>query len=306
MTNTQSSIAGRPEPKRGKAAPIWCALFAGLWLVLYMWSKWPGSGGASIAAGLQAVTLILFVAAHASVSNGWRGFLAFFGVVITSSFVLEASSIATGFPFGLFTHNVAGPKLLGVPPHVPISYAVLGWLAWTLARLIVREHPNNSFGLNRFSTPIVATFILAGYDFAFDPIGATVLKLWTYHRPSGDFGVPLSNLLGWLFTGWLFFQLFALIEHRFPPKYPATLTLGYWLLPCLIWGASALQYPFEFAIAPSGMATVAGRSFVVADIYEAGLMTALMTTVFAAVTATLRLCANPALSTKQHRSEQEH
>lgn len=295
-----------PEQKREKSALIWCALLAGLWLAFYLWSKWPESGSAGVAAGLQALALILFVAVHALASNGWRGFLAFFGIVITSSFILEASSIATGFPFGLFTHNVTGPKLLGVPPHVPISYAVLGWLAWTLARLIVREHPNNSFGLNRFSTPIVATFILAGYDFAFDPIGATVLKLWTYHRPSGDFGVPLSNLLGWLFTGWLFFQLFALIEHRFPPKNPAALRFGYWLLPCLIWGATALQYPIEFTIAPPGMATVEGRSFVAADIYETSLMAALMTTIFAAVTATLRLCASRALRTQNHRLEQEH
>ena len=288
--------------KSGNIATVLCGVLAALWFGFFMLAKWPAAhASAGIAAGLQALALILFVAVHASLSNGWRGFAAFLGIVLIVSFLAEASSIATGFPFGLFTHNVAGPKPLGVPLHVPLSYAVLGWLAWTLARLIIRDHPNHAFSFNRFTTPILATFILAGYDFAYDPIGATVLKTWTYQHPSGYFGVPLSNLLGWLLSGWVFFQLFALIEYRLPPRNPVTLKFGYWLLPCLIWGASALQYPIEFLLAPSGSVAVDGRSFMAADIYEAGVMSALLTTVFTALTATLRLCANSSI----HRPHQE-
>jgi uncharacterized membrane protein len=271
---------------------ILCWIFAALWLLSVPGSVVPaGWGSGGIASGLQALSIVLFVVTHASLSNGWRGFGLFFAIAVVVAFLLEASSIATGFPFGFYVHNVAGPKPLGVPPHVPISYAILGWLAWTLARLIVRQHPCDAGGLNRFTTPVVASFILTAYDYAYDPIGSTVLGMWSYHRPSGYFGVPLSNFLGWMFTGWVFFQLFALVESRFPPNRAAVTQTSYWLLPCLIWAASAVQYPIRMAYAPAGSVTVAGRTFVTADVYEAAVVAALLTMVFSAVTAAFRICA---------------
>ncbi|WPB82538.1 carotenoid biosynthesis protein [Archangium violaceum] len=268
---------------------ILCWVFAALWFLFFLWSVVPaGAGSVGLASGLQALSMILFVATHASLSNGWRGFGVFFAFALVVAFLLEASSIATGFPFGFYVHNVAGPKPLGVPPHVAIGYAILGWLAWTLARLIVRQHPCDAGGFNRFTTPLVASFILTAYDYAYDPIGSTVLGMWSYRYPSGYFGVPLSNFLGWMFTGWVFFQLFALVESRFPPEREAVSRVGYWLLPCLVWAASAAQYPIKLAYAPAGSVTVGGRTFVTADVYEAAVVAALLTMVFAAVTAAFR------------------
>jgi uncharacterized membrane protein len=52
---------------------------------------------------------------------------------------------------------------------------------------------------------------LGGYDQAAYPVAATVHALYSY-RPERLFGVPLVNILGWLLTGWLAMQLFALAE----------------------------------------------------------------------------------------------
>ncbi|MFY0567120.1 carotenoid biosynthesis protein [Archangium lansingense] len=269
-----------------------CWIFAALWLLFFLGSVVPaGSDSSAITSGLQALCFVLFVVTHASLSNGWRGAGLFFAFAVVVAFLLEASSIATGFPFGFYVHHVAGPKPLGVPPHVAIGYAILGWMAWTLARLIVRQHPSASGGFNRFTTPLVASFILTAYDYAYDPIGSTVLGMWSYRYPSGYFGVPLSNFLGWMFTGWVFFQLFALIESRFPPNRAAVTQASYWLLPCLLWGVSAVQYPIKLAHGPAGSVSVAGRTFVTADVYEAAVVAALLTMVFAAVTAAFRVCA---------------
>jgi uncharacterized membrane protein len=267
-----------------------CWGLAALWLAAFVFSTLQaGSAAGQAAGGLQALALIAFVVVHASLSNGWRGFCVYFAVSIAVGFAFEASSIATGFPFGFYMHNTApGPRLLNVPLSVALGYVFLGWFGWTLGCLIARQHPSDAGGINRFITPVIASFVLAGYDFAYDPIGSTVLDQYTYRYPSGLFGVPLKNFLGWLLTGWTIFQLFALVEKRFPPS-PAAKRSDFWLLPCLIWFALALQYPVMFATAPEGSVTRGVRTFVIADIYEAAVAVALFTMSFAALTAIVRL-----------------
>jgi uncharacterized membrane protein len=242
-----------------------------------------------VAAGLQALMLLIIVVLHGSLTNGWRGIGAFLLISAAVGFLLEASSIAWGFPFGFYTHNMQTPfKPLGVPIPVVLGYAVLGWLAWSVTRVLVRNHPSDAGGLNTLLTPMVATFVLAGYDYAYDPIGATVLGMWTYLHPSGTFGVPLTNFLGWLFTGWAFFQIFALLERRFPAP-PTAKRADLWLLPCLIWGGLSLQYPILFSLSPEAIATRGARSFMIADIYEAAIAASLFTTVFTSVLAAFRV-----------------
>ncbi len=269
-----------------------CWALAAVWLTAFLFSQvQAGLPTGAYAGAAQGLMLALIVVVHGWLAYGWKGLGAYVLIVATVAFSLEACSIATGFPFGYYTHYLAiGPKPLGVPIPVVIGYVVLGWFGWTLARLITRDDPSNAGGLTRFTTPIVASFILAGYDYPYDPIGSAVLNMYAYRHPSGQFGVPLTNYLGWLFTGWVFFQLFALLENRFRPSAAAG-RRGFWLLPCLIWLGIALQYPILFAAAPAGTVERGGRSFVVADIYEAAVAGSLFTVVFPALIALIRLYA---------------
>lgn len=269
-----------------------CLGATALWLASLAATLLPSQLSSPGAQTAQAALLLLFVVLHAAISNGWRGLLAYALIAILVSFGLEACSIAWGFPFGFYVHNIPGPKPLGVPLSVPIAYMVAGWPAWVMARLIVRRHPDDVSGLSLIATPILGSLILAGYDFAYDPIGSTVLKAWTYRHPSGQFGVPLSNFLGWLVTGWTIFQLFALVEARFPPRRAAAAPRLYWLLPSVIWIGTAVPYVSWFIAAPAGQASVGGRSFVIADIYEAGLIAAILTMLPPALTAAFRVYAD--------------
>src|SRR3546814_16047058 len=95
-----------------------------------------------------------------------------------------------------------------------LIYVIVGWFAWIVARAIVLDRPDRLRSTEYFTTPIVAAFILAGFDYPFDPIGATVQRLWTFTYPSGQYGVPISHSLGWLFTGWLLFQILAAVDRK--------------------------------------------------------------------------------------------
>jgi uncharacterized membrane protein len=253
-----------------------------------------------MAQGVAALLLLLFVVLHASLSYGWKGFAIYAGIACVVSFLMEATSVNFGFPFGFYTHNVAGPKPWGVPLYVPLLYMTLGWPAWVLSQLITRDRSAETGGAARFTTPLIAAFILTFYDFPLDPTGATVEKLWTFRHPSGYFGVPLTNFLGWLLTGWVFFQLFALLERRFSsPRPAALLNAGYWLLPCLIWAGMAVQFPIKYATSPTGTVSVDGRAFVIADVYESGIIAALLTMVFVALVAATQIWSPSAAATRR-------
>jgi uncharacterized membrane protein len=214
---TFSPAANMQDAPRRRSFVV-CAALALLWAISFLLANAPGDPARQVIFnGLQALLLMAFIVMHATASDGWRDFFVYFALAAGVSFRLEATSIAYGFPFGFYTHNAAGPKPLGVPLHVPLGYAFLGWLAWSLARVIVRSGPNDGGDAHRFTTPIIAALVLMGYDFAYDSIGSTARGMWTYRDHSGYFGVPLSNFLGWLLTGWLFFQAYALIGRSSRP-----------------------------------------------------------------------------------------
>jgi putative membrane protein len=280
---------GENKADDGAGQMMTCWALAGLWLPVFLLSALrTGTPSAAALGGAQGLLLMIIVIMHGKLSYGWKGFGAYVLIAGTVAFACEACSIATGFPFGFYTHHQAGPKPLGVPIPVVIGYVVLGWFGWTLAKLIVRDVPGDAGGIYRFTTPVVASFILAGFDYPYDPIGSAVLNMYAYRYPSGQFGVPLVNYLGWLFTGWVFFQAFALVEGRFRSSSIAA-RRNFWLLPCLVWLGVALQFPIMFATAVGGTVERGGRTFIIADIFEAATAGSLFSMVFACLIALIRL-----------------
>lgn len=245
-----------------------------------------GSTIGSVAAGVQALFLIILVAIHGSATIGWRGIGTFVAIVAPVTFLLEASSIATGFPFGFYVHHMAGPSLLGVPAVVVTGYVLLGWIAWNVACALIRVS-GSSGPFDRLTMPIVAAFVLAGYDFVVDPINATALHLYSYRHPGGTFGVPLTNFLGWLFTGWVAFQIFSLVEPRRTGT--ATTGLSLALLPCLVWVVIAAQYPILLAHAPTGLSVVGDRHYVTVDIYTFAVSASLFAMLLPALVGIARI-----------------
>jgi putative membrane protein len=270
-----------------------CWALTVLWapLSLYSVTHAYGSPAAAWSGGAQGLLLMLIMALHGGMSYGWKGCGAFAGAAGIAVFLLEACSIATGFPFGSYHHQGSpGPAPLGVPVSVIVGCVVLAWFSWALARLVTRRIPWQTTGFERFVTPVIGAFIYAGFDLPIDPIGATVRQMWVYHHPGGQLGVPLTNFLGWIFTGWVSLQLFALIEHRFAATAAVT-RRTFWLLPIVVWLAIALQYPIMFANAPEGTVELGASRFVIAHIFEAAIIGSLFSMIFVVLIALARLGA---------------
>ncbi|MCW1384453.1 carotenoid biosynthesis protein [Novosphingobium sp. KCTC 2891] len=258
---------------------------AALWALAFVIEKSTGSAGPSF------FILLLAVVVHGTATLGLRGIATFFVVTMLVSFLLEALSIATGFPFGLFVHHMAMPRPLGVPLIVPPSYAVHGYLGWRVACAILRCEDAGPSALRLLGAPLLAAFVIPGFDLVVDPMGATVAHTWSYAHPSGYFGVPLSNFLGWIVTSWTMIQAYALVEalvlRAERRAHPSTALR---LVPALAWALIGLQFAIDLLRGPGGMANVAGRNFLVADIAEASLIAGLFAMVppaLAAATAIL-------------------
>lgn len=263
-----------------------CWVLATLWFVAFSWATVaPVSAIGMASQGIQFMVLVAFVVIHASLAGGWRGALSFMAIVCIVSYTLEAISVATGFPFGFFTHHTdIGPKPFGVPLLVAVGYATFGWLAWAQTRSIVRAMFGETDARWLCIAPIIGAFVLTGYDYPYDAVGATVIKLHSYRHPTGMYGVPLTNFLGWLLTAWTAFQIYVFLERRMTPT-AAAQQVSYGLLPSLIWIFMALSYVVKYMASPDGTTSVGDRTFVIADVFETSVIVGLPAMIFPAILA---------------------
>jgi len=160
---------------------------------------------------LLVLVPLAFALFHGSVRYHWSGILTFLVICLFVSNVLENTSILTGFPFGHYYYTSGlGPKLFLVPLLIGPAYFGTGYLAWVLSTVLIGEvRPKGSWFMT-FAVPFIASFMMVAWDLGMDPTSSTIRHSWIWEQGGGYFGVPLTNYLGWFFTVYVIFQLFAL------------------------------------------------------------------------------------------------
>jgi uncharacterized membrane protein len=165
----------------------------------------------------QIIPALLFALIHASRVYGVRGSLAFALISLAIGYVMETIGVLTGFPFGhyYFTDGM-GPKLFVVPILMGPAYLGMGYIAWTVARVIlVSGDKEDRLARPRVITlPQAASFVMVAWDLSFDPALSTVGRYWVWTKGGSYFGVPISNFLGWYLTNYLIYQSFAFYLRR--------------------------------------------------------------------------------------------
>src|SRR6059058_3341576 len=160
---------------------------------------------------LLIVIPLAFALLHGAVRYQWSGILTFLVICLVVSNVLENTSILTGFPFGHYYYtSLLGPKLFLVPLLIGPAYFGTGYLAWVLATVLIGDIRPKGSWFTAFAVPFIASFMMVAWDLGMDPTSSTIRHLWIWEQGGGYFGVPLTNYLGWFFTVYVFFQLFAL------------------------------------------------------------------------------------------------
>ena len=188
----------------------------------------------SIAAimALHVIPAMAFALVHGRVVYGWRGILTFTGLCLGIGFAVENAGVITGFPYGHyhFTH-VIGPMLWNVPVLLGMAYVGMGYVSWTLGRLIV--------GPRLVLLPLAAAFIMVAWDLSMDHVWSNLVHGWVWERGGSYFGVPFSNFAGWYATMFVIYQLFALYLRGRKEADPRSLPAGFWRSAVAFYAVSA-------------------------------------------------------------------
>jgi uncharacterized membrane protein len=194
-----------------------------LWVLLWFFAcanllpVFPHAFPPVLYAAAQIIPALLFALIHGSRAYGLRGSLTFALISLAVGYAMETIGVLTGFPFGhyFFTDGM-GPKLFVVPILMGPAYFGMGYVAWTVARVILKPGNGNDWlaGARLILLPLAASFVMVAWDLSFDPALSTVGRYWIWTQGGAYFGVPVSNFLGWLLTNYLIYQLFALYLRR--------------------------------------------------------------------------------------------
>ncbi|HMQ02829.1 MAG TPA: isopentenyl-diphosphate Delta-isomerase [Pyrinomonadaceae bacterium] len=131
---------------------------------------------------------------------------------------IETFAIFTGFPYGHFGYSEhLGYKLFGqVPWTVAFAWTPLMLCAYAAAR---------SLFVSRLRRIAFAALLLVVFDLVLDP-GAVLLGFWQYPGGGVFYGVPISNFLGWVFSGAIGAAIMEAAVGYFRPLLPPPVQLG--------------------------------------------------------------------------------
>lgn len=142
------------------------------------------------------------------------------------AYLIETIALRTGFPYGAFHYNnTLGAVLFDTTPWtVPFGWVPLIIASWTLVRRVT---------VKPITHILLTTALLVSIDLILDP-AAVSLGFWTYEHPGFWGGVPYTNFLGWIFSGFLGSALLHLLtKHAQTPSREARSWLLAGFLPAI-------------------------------------------------------------------------
>lgn len=214
---------------------------------------------------------------------------------------MENLSIHTGFPFGHYYYTQNGiPFLLQVPITIGLAYFAVGYMAWTVANILLDkadEKMKTPFSL--IALPVVASFLMVMWDVVIDPTSSTIEHTWIWLNGGPYFGVPFTNYLGWFLTVFIFFQLFALFLKKAPAPVKES-SLHYWLQAVIFYFLVGFAYVIAlFNAKPGRIVDAAGHVWQKHDIQTTAALICLYTMTFVSVLAVFRLINSPRKTPKK-------
>lgn len=122
------------------------------------------------------------------------------GVLVLAAYAygIEFVAVTTGWPYGSFRYAVdLGPTIGGVPLALPVLYLPIVLNAYLLCLLVLGDRAASA----AVRLPAVVAAVVC-MDLVLDP-GAVALGFWVYAAGGPLYGVPLSNVTGWVLSATL-------------------------------------------------------------------------------------------------------
>ena len=226
---------------------------------------------------------------HAASRLGWRRALALFALAFAISLGAELAGTTTGYPFGPYSYTTQLGHLIGgrVPFNIPTSWFFMLYASLAICGRVLSASDD---ARTKLKWAAVAALVLTAWDVSMDPaMVATTHWLWRLPNVAGDslvrrvalsdlfYGMPLTNWLGWLLTGFVVARaLLAVVPPsvwtaRVSPAglplvlyavngvFPILICVGRGMWWAVVLGAAAMAVPLALALRPRGTAPTADR-----------------------------------------------
>jgi putative membrane protein len=169
----------------------------------------------------------------------------------------------------------------------------MGYLAWTLANILLDIKRNRLQKWDIFLVPFVGSFIMTIWDLTIDPVNSTILKQWIWPNGGAYFGVPIINFVCWFLVVYVFYQLFALYISKITNKDKSPelqLPNAYFYQAVLMYFIVGLG-PLLIALTGKNMQITnqVGVTWFAKDIYQSMALVAVFTMWFVSLLCALRL-----------------
>ena len=240
---------------------------------------------------LHVIPPAFFAIIHGSAIYGSKGMSMFAVSCLGFGTLAESLSLRTAFPFGRYHFtDVMGPKVFQLPLLLALAYLGIGYVAWVLALLILGYEDQPIRGARVLALPVLASLVMTTWDLSMEPVWATLYRAWIWEEGGKFFGVPVTNFFGWFFTGYLYYQTFALYCRKKPVRVPEA-RQGFWLPAILIYAVCALGnlLILEQPMAPPIITDAAGTHWGTADILGSCVLISLLVMSPLALVAWLRV-----------------
>jgi len=172
---------------------LWLAVLVGTPVVLWQVGEGPFPRAATLGV-LAQVAATLF-----ALACGWpvRRLAGLAAVVLSATWAIEKVGVTSGWLFGHYVYTKSlQPQLAGVPILIPLAWLMMLAPAWAVASAILAQRPASPGWGYRLRFAALSGLAFTAWDLYLDP-QMVARVLWLWDAPSGYFGIPWLNYLGW-------------------------------------------------------------------------------------------------------------
>ncbi|MBN2386141.1 MAG: carotenoid biosynthesis protein [Anaerolineales bacterium] len=180
---------------------VWALTFISLPIV-----RW-ALGDESLRIGIEIGVLTQVATVIVILWRAWKPgrVLGLAASVAILAWAAEYLGSTTGLPFGRYHYTeLLQPQVGKVPVLIPLAWLMMLPPSWAVASLIF-PFPPGGVGRRRKGQLIFAllsALAMTAWDLFLDP-QMVAWGFWTWEVPSGYFGIPWTNFLGWLLVAFL-------------------------------------------------------------------------------------------------------
>ena len=215
---------------------------------------------------------------HAAWRIGWPRALAIFVVAFVISLGAELAGTTTGYPFGPYAYTTQLGYLIGgrVPFNIPTSWFFMLYASLAICGRLLSAGDD---ARTKWKWAAVAALVLTAWDVSMDPaMVSTTHWLWNLPPVAGQslvrrialsdlfYGMPLTNWLGWLLTGFVVARVLLAIvppsqwAARVSPTslplvlyavngiFPILICVGRGMWWAVVFGTAAMALPLALAL----------------------------------------------------------